>query len=77
MPGDSSPLEDNTPDGGSSPHPSPMRWMDVAKTYVRFPDATSAEASEDSGDRPTAGPEERATPFRKWHGSRRKASRPI
>jgi hypothetical protein len=77
MPGDPSPLEDDNPDGGSPQHPSPMRWMDVTKAYVRFPDATRADASEESSDRPAAGHGERAASFRKWHGRPRKASRPI
>jgi|694.fasta_scaffold00006_140 hypothetical protein len=76
MPGDRSPLEDNSPDGGIPQHPSLMRWMDVAKTRVRFPDAASLEAA-DSGDRPAADQAKLAASFRKWHGRPNDAFGPI
>jgi hypothetical protein len=77
MPGDRSLLEDNSPDGGIPQHPTPMRWMDVAKTCVHFPDAASAEKPKDSDDRPAADQGKLAASFRKWHGRPRKTSGPI
>jgi len=77
MPGDPSPPENNNPDEGIPPHPSLMRWMDVAKTRVRFPDAASLEAPEDSGDRPVADQAKRAESFRRWHGRPKDALGPI
>ncbi len=77
MPGSPSPLDDSAFDEGRPLHPSPMRWIDVAKTSVRFHNATSADGPDKSGDQPAEETKGPSAAFRKWHGRTRKASRPI